>query len=94
MRVKCFLVIKMFGLDDDCYAKNLEEKLKPLFDYLQKEYSVAEEDYLISGMFSIGARLEKVKLIENIVEEINNIYNTQYKLKRTLDDKGNIRGFK
>ena len=73
---------------------NLEETLKPLFEYLQKEYSVAEEDYLMSSIFSSGGLFQKVRLIENIVEEINNIYNTQYKLKRTLDNKGNIRRFK
>ena len=61
---------------------NLEKKLVPLFEYLQEEYHLAEEESMLSGMFSGGAREETLVILEGIVNKINKLYNTNYVLKK------------
>ncbi len=61
---------------------NLEETLTPLFEHLQTEYTATEEDFMLSGMFSGGAREETLVILEGIVNKINKLYNTNYVLKK------------
>ncbi len=61
---------------------NLEETLTPLFEHLQTEYTATEEDFMLSGMFSGGAREETLVILEGIVNKINKLYNTNYILRK------------
>ena len=64
----------------------MKKKLDQFVEELQKYYNEAQGDYEMSSIFSSGAHQQKISMLERIMDSLNQIYRTNYCLKKPKEE--------